>query len=86
MMIVSPKHAVQIPYEFRYYARGCIETLCHMKSKKLTVFPHLVGHTYDPDTLPSCENALMSARATARLEGGRGNEFEHHVQKIMNPA
>lgn len=38
----------------------------------------LKSHTYEPATLPSCENALIAARATARLAGGRGNEEEIH--------
>ena len=39
------------------------------------VGPHAVGHIYDPAMFPSCENALMKAMATARLEGGRGMEL-----------
>ena len=31
--------------------------------------------TYDPATFPSCENAFGNAKATARFDGGRGNEL-----------
>ena len=35
--------------------------------------------TYDPATFPSCENALITATATVRLDGGRGNELLIHA-------
>ncbi len=42
--------------------------------------------TYDPATFPSCEKALMSARATARLDGGRAKVLLIQARKQMNPA
>lgn len=36
----------------------------------------LRSQTYEPAMLPSCEKALMAARATARFAGGRGKEEE----------
>lgn len=42
--------------------------------------------THDPATLPSCERAFTSATATARLEGGRGNELLTHVYMTTKPA
>ena len=42
--------------------------------------------THDPAMFPSCENALMNASATARLEGGRAMELLTQARKIMKPA
>ena len=42
--------------------------------------------THEPAMFPSCENALMNARATARLEGGRAMELLTHARKMMKPA
>ena len=42
--------------------------------------------THEPIALPSAENVLMKARATARLEGGRGMELLTQAQKTMKPA
>ena len=36
--------------------------------------------------LPSCENALTNASATARFDGGRAKVLDVHVKKHMNPA
>ena len=36
-------------------------------------------NTNDPGMSPNAEKALMKARATARLDGGRGNELLTHV-------
>jgi hypothetical protein len=36
--------------------------------------------------LPSCENALINASATARFDGGRAKVLDVHVKKQMNPA
>lgn len=44
------------------------------------------GITHEPITLPSDENELMKASATARLEGGRGMELLTQAQKTMKPA
>jgi len=32
---------------------------------------YTAGSAHDPETFPSWENPLMSARATARFDGGR---------------
>lgn len=53
---------------------------------RLTLGPHILGHTYDPAILPSCEKALMNARATARLAGGRGIELETQESRTTSPA
>lgn len=42
--------------------------------------------THDPATFPICEKALTSATATARLDGGRGNELLTHVYMTTKPA
>lgn len=42
--------------------------------------------TYDPAMFPSWENALIAARATALLEGGRGIELLTHARNVMNAA
>jgi hypothetical protein len=44
------------------------------------------GSTYEPAMFPSWENALIVARATARLEGGRGIEPLTHARKVINAA
>lgn len=43
-------------------------------------------HTYEPAMLPSCENALTNASATARFDGGRAKVLDVHVKKQTNPA
>jgi hypothetical protein len=35
---------------------------------------------------PNCENALINARATARLDGGRANVLDAQVRKQAKPA
>jgi hypothetical protein len=43
-------------------------------------------HTHEPAMLPSCENALTNASATARFDGGRAKVLEVHAKKQMKPA
>lgn len=43
-------------------------------------------YTHEPAMLPSCENALTNASATARFDGGRAKVLDVHVKKQMNPA
>jgi len=35
---------------------------------------------------PNCENALINASATARLDGGRANVLDVQVRKQTKPA
>jgi hypothetical protein len=35
---------------------------------------------------PNCENALINASATARLDGGRANVLDVQVRKHTKPA
>ena len=42
--------------------------------------------THEAAILPSCENALIDASATARFDGGRANVFDVQVKKQMKPA
>jgi hypothetical protein len=40
---------------------------------------------YEPATLPSWETASMTARPTARFEGGLGIDVEIHAKNTMAP-
>lgn len=42
--------------------------------------------TYDPATFPSWENAFINAKATARLDAGRGTELLIQAINTTNPA
>jgi hypothetical protein len=57
----------------------------YREEKHLTIRER-VKVTHDPATFPSWENALIVARATARLEGGRGIELLTHARKVMKAA
>ena len=50
------------------------------------VGPQVLGNTYDPAMLPSCEKQLTKARAIARLAGGRGMEVLTHGMIQTYPA
>ena len=43
-------------------------------------------HTHEPAMLPSCENALTNASATARFDGGRAKVLDVHAKKQTKPA
>ena len=42
--------------------------------------------TYDPGMAPIAEKALVSARTTARLDGGRGNELLTQAKRTTQAA
>ena len=42
--------------------------------------------THEPTMFPNCENALINASATARLDGGRANVLDVQVRKQTKPA
>lgn len=42
--------------------------------------------THEPAMFPNCENALINASATARLDGGRANVLDVQVRKQTQPA
>ena len=42
--------------------------------------------THEPAMFPNCENALINASTTARLDGGRANVLDVQVRKQTKPA
>jgi hypothetical protein len=44
------------------------------------------GRTHDPMMFPNCENELIKASATARLEDGLGMELLIQAKNTMKPA
>ena len=80
--MVHPDVAMQIPYELRYvgpHGRG--QTYLRREVAYVSAEPHntTAKMTHEPAMLPVCEIALMRATATARFDGGRGNELLIHV-------
>jgi len=53
--------------------------------EKRYVGPHEDCQMYEPNTLASCEKALMNANAIAFLAGGCDTELLAHARNTTNP-